>query len=89
MAQALTRDVITMLHARPNWLRRAKASGIQEFQGFVAGMWRDYAAVAAAFSMEWNNGQVEGQVNRLTLLKRQGYGRAGFDLLRQRVLHAP
>jgi len=94
VAQALTRDFITMLHARhvaalPDWLRRAKASGIREFQGCVAGMWRDYAAVAAAFSMEWNNRQVEGQVNRLKLLKRQGYGRAGFDLLRQRVLHAP
>lgn len=94
VAQALTRDVIAMIHARDvgalaGWLERAHASTIREFRGFVRGVRRDYAAVAAALSVEWNNGQVEGQVNRLKLLKRQGYGRAGFDLLRQRVLYAP
>jgi transposase len=35
-----------------------------------------------------SNGPVEGQINRLKLLKRQGYGRAGFAPLRQRVLQA-
>jgi transposase len=40
----------------------------------------------AAFTSEWSNGQVEGQVNRLKLQKRMGYGRANFDLLRLRVL---
>jgi transposase len=94
VAQALTRDFITMLHAHAatalaDWLRRATASGIREFQQFVAGIQRDHAAVVAALSVKWNNGPVEGHVNRLKLLKRQGYGRAGFDLLRQRVLHAP
>ncbi len=48
----------------------------------------DYAAVRAAFSSAWSNGQVEGQVNRLKVHKRQMYGRAQFDLLRLRVLHA-
>jgi transposase len=42
----------------------------------------------AALSEPWSSGQVEGQVNRLKLLKRQMYGRAKFDLLRQRVLNA-
>ncbi len=94
VAHALTRDFVTMLPARDvgaltEWLERAHASAIREFKGFATGIRRDQAAVAAALSVEWNSGQVEGQVNRLKLLKRQAYGRAGFDLLRQRVLHAP
>jgi transposase len=35
---------------------------------------------------DWSNGLVEGKINRLKFIKRQGYGRASFDLLRQRVL---
>lgn len=94
VAQALTRNFIAMLHTRDvralaGWLERAHASAIREFKGFAVGIRRDQAAVEAALTVEWNSGQVEGQVNRLKLLKRQGYGRAGFDLLRQRVLHAP
>ena len=45
-------------------------------------------AAQAALALPWSNGQVEGQVNRLKLIKRQMYGRAGFDLLRLRVLAA-
>ena len=45
------------------------------------------AAVRAGLTLEWSNGQTEGQVNRLKTLKRQMYGRAGFVLLRQRLLH--
>jgi hypothetical protein len=70
------------------WLRTAHASGIAEFQGMAAGLERDQAAVAAALSERWSNGQTEGQVLRLKLITRQGYGRANFDLLRQRVLRA-
>ena len=44
------------------------------------------SAVAAAVDMPWSNGQVEGQINRLKMIKRQMYGRAGFELLRARVL---
>lgn len=50
---------------------------------------QDKAAVLAALSLPWSNGQVEGQVNRLNLIKRQMYGRARFDLLRARVLAWP
>jgi transposase len=46
----------------------------------------DYAAVYAAFCYPWSQGPVEGHINRLKLLKRQMYGRAGFALLRQRML---
>ncbi len=51
------------------------------------GMRRDYAAVSAAFTSTWSNGQTKGQNTRLKLIKRLGYGRANPDLLRARVLH--
>jgi transposase len=70
-----------------SWLEEAFSSGIAELQGFVRGIERDRAAVEAALSLPWSQGQTEGQVNRLKMLKRQMYGRAGFTLLRQRVLH--
>jgi transposase len=60
----------------------------RELRGFADGLKQDEATVQAALSSGWSNGQVEGQINRLKLLKRQMYGRAGFDLLRQRVLQA-
>jgi transposase len=55
---------------------------------FVASLRTDERAVRAAVAEAWSNGPVEGQVNRLKLVKRQMYGRAGFELLRARVLHA-
>jgi len=69
-----------------NWLESAEASSIPEFNGFAMGIRRDHSAVAAGLDQPWSNGQVEGQVHRLKLLKRQMYGRAGFLLLRRRVL---
>ncbi len=71
-----------------DWLLRVRASQIRELQGFVAGIERDKAAVVAELTLPQNNGLVEGKVNKLKLIKRMGYGRAGFPLLRQRVLHA-
>ena len=70
------------------WLRRAEESGIQELQAITRGLWRDRHAVEAAVATSWSNGPVEGQVNRLKTTKRAMYGRANFDLLRQRMLHA-
>lgn len=63
-----------------------EAAHVPAYAGFVRGLRQDYAAVEQAFCSEWSNGQTEGQVNRLKMIKRQGYGRAGFDLLRRRVL---
>ena len=71
------------------WLELAKGTGLPAFVSFVRGIRMDLAAVEAAFSLEWSNGPVEGHVNRLKFIKRQGYGRAGFDLLRRRVLPLP
>ena len=63
-----------------------EAAQVPAYGGFVRGLRQDYAAVEQAFCSEWSNGQTEGQVNRLKMIKRQGYGRAGFDLLSRRVL---
>jgi transposase len=56
-------------------------------QSFATRIKEDYAAVRAALETTWSNGQTAGQTHRLKLLKRQMYGRANFDLLRQRVLY--
>jgi transposase len=70
------------------WLADAVASGIPELRRFAIKLRQDEGAVRAACTEPHSNGQTEGQVNRLKLLKRQMYGRANFDLLRQRVLAA-
>lgn len=68
------------------WIQQALDSAIPELGSFVGGIRRDQSAVFNALSYSWNQGQVEGQIHRLKLLKRQSYGQAGFDLLRHRVL---
>jgi transposase len=68
------------------WIDQANASGFPAIKNFCDGLIRDRAAVTAAISLKWSNGQVEGQVHRLKLIKRQMYGRASFKLLRARVL---
>jgi len=70
------------------WLEDASKSGIGSFKHFAASLRRDEAAVRAALEQPWSNGQLEAQVNRLKVIKRVGYGRAKFDLLRRRVLYA-
>lgn len=67
------------------WLSPAEASLLR---GFASSLRTDWAAVRGAVELPWSNGQTEGQVNRLKLIKRSMYGRAGFDLLRERVLYA-
>lgn len=71
------------------WLTEALACPVAGLCQFAVPLQRDYAAVRAAVTLEWSNGQVEGQVNRLKFIKRQMYGRANFDLLRLRLLHPP
>jgi len=69
------------------WLADVAESKLPELVSFANTLGKD-AAVRAALSSEWSNGQTEGQVNRLKMIKRMMYGRANFDLLRARVLHA-
>ena len=83
-----------MIHKRDtnkfaDWLQACEKSKIPEFVNLAAGMKKDHDAIKAALSSHWSNGQTEGQVNRLKLLKRQMYGRANFDLLTSRFLHPP
>jgi transposase len=66
----------------------AAASGIEALARFAQGLQEDLAAVTAGLTLPWSNGPVEGHINRLKLLKRQGYGRADVGLLRQRVMQA-
>ena len=74
----------------PFWTHDSKTRypAVTAIETFAAGVRQDEGAVKAALSMPWSNGQTEGQVNKLKLIKRQMYGRASFDLLRRRVLLA-
>jgi transposase len=76
------------LHADlTDWLKRAEASSVAGLRSFARRLRQDEAAVRAALSVDWSNGPVEGEVNRLKVIKRSMYGRARFDLLTARVLH--
>jgi transposase len=70
------------------WIMAATNSGLNALARFARGLQEDLAAVTAGLTLPWSNSPVEGQITRLKLLKRQGYGRAGFPLLRQRIRHA-
>jgi transposase len=70
------------------WLERAAQSALKAFARFASGLREDYEAVKAGLTLPWSTGPVEGQINRLKMLKRQMFGRANIDLLRLRVLYA-
>ena len=70
-------------------LADAAASGLRAVETFGVGLAADGQAVRAALTTPWSNAQAEGQIARLKLIKRQSYGRAGFDLLRRRILCTP
>ncbi len=71
-----------------SWIQRAWDPAVpRELRAFATSLKSDFDAVEAGLTTAWSNGQLEGQVNRLKLIKRQMYGRANFDLLRQRVLY--
>jgi transposase len=64
------------------WIVRAFNPGVKELESLANGLQKDLLAVKEAVATTWSNGQTEGQVNRLKLLKRQMYGQAKFDLLK-------
>jgi transposase len=70
------------------WLASAENSGLDQLASFAAGIRKDHAAVANGLTLPYSSGKVEGTVNKIKMLKRQTYGRAGFPLLRKRVLLA-
>jgi transposase len=92
-AQALSHAFLAMVRERRGrdlevWMVEATQCGIDALARFARGLRADLAAVTAGLTLEWSNGVTEGQIHRLKLVKRQGYGRAGFALLRQRMLQA-
>ena len=70
------------------WTGRTKASGIAELEAFAVKLLQDTDAVVAAMTLPYSQGQTEGRINKLKLVKRSMYGRGKFDLLRQRALYA-
>ena len=72
----------------PDWLTQAEDTDLAPIRSFARGLRYDLNAVTAGMTLPYNSGPVEGHVNRIKMIKRQMYGRASFDLLRQRVLHA-
>jgi transposase len=86
------REVIAEFHAMikrksqvdlGTWLERARATLVESFAN---GVTNDRAAVSAAITMGWSNGQTEGQITKLKLVKRQMYGRGKLDLLQARLV---
>jgi transposase len=68
-----------------DWMTAVEASDLPALHGFVRGLRKDLDAVVAGLSLPYSNGPIEGTNTKFKLLKRQMYGRAGFDL-RQRIL---
>ncbi len=92
MTYQLVQDFLLMMRTLEGerldtWLTQVHGSQLPELESFAHGVERDKAAVQAGLTLQINNGQVEGQVTRIKLIKRMMYGKAGFALLRQRVLH--
>jgi transposase len=92
-AYPLVREFVRMIRERTPealgpWFAAVAAAAIPDLRTFAAGLRRDERAVVAALTLPWSNGQTEGHVNKLKLLKRQMYGRGSFGLLRHRLLAA-
>jgi len=88
------REIIAAFHAMIRkkskadldaWLERAQASLVASFAN---GITKDKPAISAAIALPWSNGQTEGQITKLKLVKRQMYGRGKIDLLQARLLGA-
>jgi transposase len=69
------------------WIEEAAKSKVPPFQSLARSFRQDYEAIKLALTTPWSTGQCEGQICRVKLIKRLGYGRAKLDLLRQRILH--
>jgi transposase len=70
------------------WLKAAQDGPVAGLRRFAKRLLADEGAVRAAVTLGWSNGQTEGQINRLKMLKRQMFGRAGLDLIERRFLLA-
>ena len=96
----LIRDFAALLAPDPGNATRlregitsARAAGLPHVHAFTRGLDLDIQAATSAVTLPFHNGRTEGVNTRTKMIKRQMYGRAGFDLLRHRILlswhHAP
>ncbi|MFG3253308.1 transposase [Streptomyces sp. NPDC048172] len=69
------------------WITEVEASGLPGLRGFARSLHSDHDAVAAGLTVPYSSGGTEGAVNRIKKIKRQLYGRSGFELLRKLILH--
>ena len=74
-------------HEVTAWIDNVEATGAIALRSFAVGLRNDLKAVTASLTIEYNSGPVEGQVNRIKMIKRQMFDRAKFDLLRKRILN--
>lgn len=93
LAYTLAQHFIQMMHAHQadeldGWIRTCASSGIADLETFAVGLQKEFSAIRAAFTLPYSTGPVEGQVNRLKLIKRSMYSRGSFALLRRRVLYS-
>ena len=91
-ATEIVRDFSKMIRSRDclkweNWLERATASTVpRAVRGFASTLKTDAATIKAALTLPWSNGQLEGKINKLKMLKRQMYGHTNLKLLDHRIL---
>jgi transposase len=91
--EELNQQFLEMIRERKSvrldeWLEKCEQSPLVELQTFSEGLQREFGAIKNGLSLKWSNGPVEGEVNRLKLIKRTMYGRGSFELLKQKVLQA-
>jgi transposase len=92
-ARALTHGFLHLMRSHSSeglesWLKDVRASRIREFLTFARSVERDKAAIVAGLTLPYSTGPVEGHINRLKLIKREAYGRAGLSYLQHRLLPA-
>jgi len=92
-AYPLLQQFVRMVKARTpepldTWLDMAGTCGVPDVASFAEGLRREHAALHAALTLPWSTGPVEGQITRLKLIKRQGYGRSNLETLKRRFIHA-
>ncbi|MFJ8159200.1 transposase [Streptomyces sp. NPDC094468] len=75
-------------HQLKDWIARVQQDQVPALQSFATGLLQDLDAVVAGLTLRYSSGAVEGHNNKIKMPKRQMFGRANFDLLRKRILHA-
>ncbi len=93
LAYLLAQHFTQMMHEHQaaeldQWISTCTSSGIADLETFALGLQKELSAIKAAFTLSYRTGPVEGQVNRLKLIKRSMYNRGSFALLRRRVLYS-